>query len=341
MPQKITDNITNTPLSREELALYTTHLATESNKKIDSLSATFAKTLSSITTDYKKQIANLSDIIGCVSTTILSWDKKFSDAKNNMLDAITAILPMKMKDSIKQAITELIPVITEEIKKSWGNSGVSINQAPLNPLFYSILTEAKQLLWIDYARGKIASICLDNDGNKGSIYSYAYAKMKNEGYDVNALLETYKRINPKADTLTMISASDTLRILFEKCINSYVHNKTMTNKTSVKDDAKKTAAIIKELNAVSTPRKPSYRLANSCPDNVREIVKRFARTDNPTTMDFVQAYNLLDVDRDKVIEKTKINTGYKNVSFGYVIGNNPALLAMFNQVVNDYLNRNE
>lgn len=339
MPQKM-QNITETPLTNEELALYTTHLSTETDKKIEALQAVFTSAIGTVTAEYNKNLTDLADNIEFVGKALLATEKRMNENLIQMTEAIIAKLPKYIASAVTDAMMDQLRNyligLADTIKESRA-TGDSIS------LFSSTLNQNQQDLWVEEARGKIASICLKNSWDKENVYSYAYEKMKEHNYNITTLMEDYKKTHNIKDGLSMIAASDTLRFLFEKIINSYVvinkgNFKAPENKVQ-KDDFQSTATK-PEFPADLYSTKSYY--INICPQNVRDIVSRVSKTGRISSNTYTKAYSLLDrAEIDACVKAVCEKTGFKKCSIGYAISTNPVLMAKFRAAVDEYVNKQE
>ena len=190
-------------------------------------------------------------------------------------------------------------------------------EAKVNPLFHSSLSSAQQLLWIDSIKGKIADICLDSSArNIGPVYKWVYAKMREENYDLGALLKEYRSQfnNPDATTLTMIASSGELRQCFLNCLNKYYYRKEQRKGTG-----------------------RNSRTVMICPDKVTAIVKRMTGGKKPYGRNYHKAFELAGIDKQTTIENAKKKYGLSRCSLGYAISKDPALMRKLNSAVNKYL----
>lgn len=202
------------------------------------------------------------------------------------------------------------PINTTEVKSA------------TNPLFYSSIPEKDCHAWTERVRDEIDKICKDENSERNSIYKQIYASMKTSGYDIDNLLTEYKKVNPKSNRIAMIAYSDALRECFSKHVNNYVH-KHIVNKLKMQIPVKKTVASE----------------AMHCPENVKQIVCRFAGTDNPSGVDYSRAYKLLGIDNVEFLAEARKRIGYQNMALGYAIGTNPITLSRLDRAVTEYLNK--
>ena len=191
-----------------------------------------------------------------------------------------------------------------------------------NPLFHFSIEAKECRLWAEKVRNEIDKICKDEKIEKTFVYEEIYASMKDSGYDIDNLLEEYKKTNPKANRISMVAYSDALRECFSRHINNYVHKH-----------------IVNKLKLQTTPQKVVASDALHCPENVRQIVCRFAGTDNPSGVDYSRAYKLLGINNDKFLNEAKKRIGYQSMVLGYAIGTNPIMVSRLDRAVTEYLKK--
>ena len=311
----MTTDITR-PLDREEMANYMTYL---NDSYINNTQATTAFVKEYI--DYKDKELN-----AFMESTLDVFSKKLTNIVN-IVEASNKYIA-NTQDKILTAILAVLE----------GNNNINIKR---NPLFYNTMDASKQTLWIKIARGVIARICTEENRNEGSVYKELYNAFGQKGYDLKSLLNEYRQINPKADTLTMIAASGELCARFEVETNRYFHDKIVKglNDKAKLSKTKKTKKEKKQVKDVKHKVYPST-IVRSTPSNVKKIVARMSSSDVPHGGIYTKAYNLLDIDLDALVLETASRINQKKVGIGYAIGINPKVLAMLDSAVTEYLKQN-
>lgn len=271
-----------------------------------------------------------------IANVLLEALEKNMALENKRNDAIC-----KRFDAQTEAINVLNSTLTKVLKAISSNTDVMrtvIDKQPtivvnppenktdvksaVNPLFYSSIPVKDCKLWAEKVRGEIAKICMEEKVEKALIYKQIYASMERSGYDISKLLTEYKELNPNGNKITMVACSDALRESFSKYVNSYAHKQ-----------------IVNKLKEQMVSKNHLSAEAMFCPENVKQIVRRFAGTDNPSGSDFSRAYKLLDLNKDEYLAEAKKRIGYKNVSIGYAIGTNPAMVTRLDNAVTAYLKK--
>lgn len=289
-------DITNIPLSREELAAFYEASRIQTSEII-------TKTLDKAFEEYNKIFSNA---MTTVTDAIRSIGKTNDDTMTNVNTNITKILSeikeidrsrvsniAQIKDVATNSIAELKTILSNRADVS------ATNETEFQ--FVSKLTDKEKSLWRSDANTKVrsfAKLC-------GLEHADAYMKVYNvmaqiSGIEVHAMHKKNegRKFN---STIDMISNSDVLMKYFSKAIRHLMGVYSIDG-----DDLKK------KYNAITAIR---------CPEIIREQCCRLMNKDSVSSQDLLKLYNLFSEHENLnyYINAAKEQTGYKRVSKGFAI----------------------
>lgn len=302
------------PLNREELAIFYEASMVAQKDTLMQLMVVFK-------TAIQEQTEKTNALIRELKMERKEQADKISELTNKLIDSHNQINKAIMDSST--SMRKSMFAIASKPKDD------AITVVAENPLFQSSINAGETNLWIKKSEGVIAQFVEKTKLPLGTVYSRIYDGMKCDGYDVIKLYTDYKKSHPQAKKINMCAASDTLRMSFEKNCNSFFV-KNVKPKTPVETKQKKT-----------WPRKKkgvySIRVATTCPDNIRKIVKPLSKTGSVGGSTYRKAYGLFEKEYDVNLEayRQSVMEHYNlpNCNIGFAISLDPSMTSKLRRAV--------
>lgn len=312
----ITDPITdpNTPLTREELAMYFTYAVngakdfiTEVDKRFDMMEKGISATATGITT-LAEHFTSFVDTAAATSTvnqetlsTVATALTSSADWANKLEDAL-----LKLAESNTRT--------AQNVKQS------SYKE---NPLFVNTISEFETKSWLNKVWRSAEIISRRTGTDSTSALKEIYAVLRRNGVKLSGLYEEYRVANPGKAMVNMLAESDILRDKTEDAIKE-LHKRYYPEKYTVEN-------IVAE--------KPVYKSQQliSTPSQVKELINTIANRESIRYV--VAARNVYkEIENRANVNLKELATGYakkmhcSKCSKAYYIGQDEKLMDVLRRI---------
>ena len=308
--KETTTNDASLPLTKDEIALF----------------KTFMKTPDDVITQFTSAINAFKDVVlkhSIMEDALVNIYNEQRELKLAVAGLVAA------NNSIADSFIKGQNMFEKQIHDATDNLVLAINKSATvavdkrNPLFTTTLTSDEQRNWKEKAIGTISGRSFDYGCNKDDDYAAIYGKMKQSGYDVNKLIDEYRKINPGATIIDMCAASEKLRTSFERGLSNLCH-KSIVNK-------------IKSATTASTTPHVTYRKANSIPPEIRTLVAKLSHTGTPNGWCYNNAKKILcdnNVNLNELVAGTKKKYNVSDCSIWFAVSKSPEVMKLLNGQIN-------